>query len=250
MVAAVAILCTAISGCAPANPSPADSAKTATPAAIIYQQCELSVALRGVPIDQASAIIILMHGFGAPANDLVPMADSMWLASDVCFVFPAAPIELQLRRGRRAWWTGPDGFDPACEQVMSLLACVHSLNPRAQIVLGGFSQGAILTSNLLAQNPQLLTAAILLAPSGDIRRELDPDAADKPRVFLAHGRTDAQLPFEGSEAFRQKLEESNYEVEWVPFDGGHTISAAVVLRLNDYLNEILPAADSRPSDAG
>src|SRR5213595_2529066 len=50
---------------------------------------------------------VLLHGFGAPGDDLVALAQYIRLPSPdlVRFVFPAAPIELGgLYGDARAWW--------------------------------------------------------------------------------------------------------------------------------------------------
>jgi len=49
-------------------------------------------------------LVVLLHGFGAPADDLVPLADVMQLPSGTRLAFPAAPLALELWQGARAWW--------------------------------------------------------------------------------------------------------------------------------------------------
>src|SRR3954462_9597681 len=48
-------------------------------------------------------VVVLMHGFGAPGDDLVDVAQFLDVAKDVRFVFPEAPTLLQGGPGR-AWW--------------------------------------------------------------------------------------------------------------------------------------------------
>ncbi|HSN27128.1 MAG TPA: hypothetical protein VLT45_12605, partial [Kofleriaceae bacterium] len=51
----------------------------------------------------AKLTAILMHGFGAPGDDLVGLAP--YLDAPVRFVFPEAPLELGgLYGDSRAWW--------------------------------------------------------------------------------------------------------------------------------------------------
>src|SRR5262245_9712720 len=50
-------------------------------------------------------VVVLMHGFGAPGTDLVPLAEYMGAPKGVRFVFPAAPLALPPVFGQgRAWW--------------------------------------------------------------------------------------------------------------------------------------------------
>jgi predicted esterase len=54
---------------------------------------------------QASITCVLLHGFGAPGDDLLPLAEALDLP--VRFVFPAAPLELGMGGfygDSRAWW--------------------------------------------------------------------------------------------------------------------------------------------------
>ena len=47
--------------------------------------------------------VVLLHGFGAPGDDLVALGQ--YIAAPVRFVFPEAPIELGgLYGDSRAWW--------------------------------------------------------------------------------------------------------------------------------------------------
>ena len=47
---------------------------------------------RIVGADDAPLTVVLLHGFGAPGDDLVPLADV--IHAQARFVFPEAPIEL------------------------------------------------------------------------------------------------------------------------------------------------------------
>ncbi|HEX4352129.1 MAG TPA: hypothetical protein VHZ95_04430, partial [Polyangiales bacterium] len=114
-------------------------------------------------------VVILMHGYGAGGDDLVPLAQMMPVAPRVRFVFPAAPLtppELAMFGGR-AWWPidiealqrraaagqaelraleTPPGLAEARSQVIELFDEVQrELSVTGErIILGGFSQGAML----------------------------------------------------------------------------------------------------------
>ena len=50
-------------------------------------------------------VVILLHGFGAPGNDLVPLADVLNVPTGTRLVFPEGPLTLSFRpRDARAWW--------------------------------------------------------------------------------------------------------------------------------------------------
>ena len=56
-----------------------------------------------------------------------------------------------------------------------------------------------------------------------------------PRVFLAHGRADRQLPIESSaHQHARRLLDSGYDLTLQPFDGDHVIVPWVVGRAIDF----------------
>jgi phospholipase/carboxylesterase len=50
-------------------------------------------------------VVILLHGFGAPGNDLVPLTDVLDVPTGTRFVFPEGPLSLSFGpRDARVWW--------------------------------------------------------------------------------------------------------------------------------------------------
>jgi phospholipase/carboxylesterase len=195
---------------------------------------------------------ILMHGFGAPGDDLVGLAP--YLDAPVRFVFPEAPLELGgLYGDARAWWrldlarleqelaSGrahdrrgevPDGLATARDHVVKLVAEVkarYSID-ESQLVLGGFSQGAMMALDVALHLDKPPRALVLM--SGTLLAE----SVWQPRfarlagvsVLMSHGRHDQLLPFAAAETLRDRLTEAGASVEWVPFGGGHEIPPIVV----------------------
>lgn len=173
------------------------------------------------------------------------------------FVFPQGPDTIP-RSGPadgRAWWpldlashippgksipdlsaSRPLGLQAAASLVEDVLRDRRTV-PRGPLVLGGFSQGAMVASQVAFRSKAPLSALILL--SGTLVDEPSWENHFRERqnlpVFLAHGRADTVLPFEVADRFRQKLETAGITVTWVPFDGGHEIPAAVVVALNEFI---------------
>lgn len=196
----------------------------------------LTVHQSGHELKTASHIVILMHGFGAPGRDLVPLSKAIEAPEKTAFVLPEAPNELA--RGGRAWWAQRGDYEKSRNHVVSLLKFVRESNADATIVLGGFSQGAMLASNFLPKDSELVDALVLLSPSGQTREEITGKGENKPVVFLAHGREDRVLPFAGSERLHEKLSKLEYKIEWLPFDGAHTIPREVITGVSKFLSEL------------
>jgi phospholipase/carboxylesterase len=202
--------------------------------------------------DAAQPTVVLLHGFGAPGDDLVALAPYMRVQAR--FVFPAAPLELGgLYGDSRAWWlldlmrleqelrTGairdrrteiPEGLPEAREQLSRLLDEVASRYtvPANKLVLGGFSQGAMLSLDvaLHRETPPaalVLWSGTLLADS--VWSPRLPRLAGVP-VLLSHGRHDPLLPYSIAELLRDQLREAGAKVEFVEFSGGHEIPPPVL----------------------
>jgi len=123
--------------------------------------------------------------------------------------------------------------------VEDLLEDRHAV-PRGPVVLGGFSQGAMVAGEVAFRSNVPLSALVVL--SGTIVDEPSWEVHFRRRrnlpVFIAHGRADPVLPFDVADRFRQKLEASGVPVTWCPFDGGHEMPAAVIVALNQFIQRL------------
>ena len=192
-------------------------------------------------------VVVLLHGFGAPGTDLVPLWRELSVPSDVRFVFPEAPLELGF--GGRAWWhidmarlqdrfqAGaverliaeiPDGISEARNAVLELLDALereHGLVPE-KTILGGFSQGAMLALDTALHSAREFGGLALLSGtliSHDEWLRLMPARAGLP-VLQSHGRADPVLPFALAERLRDELLAAGLVVDFTPFNGGHGIA--------------------------
>ena len=130
----------------------------------------------------------------------------------------------------------PPGLKRAASLVENLLD-ERGIVPRGPVVLGGYSQGAMVASEVAFRSRVRLSALVVLSGTFVDEREWESHFGERRGlpVFLAHGRQDSTLPFEAADRMRRKLEAAGLQVTWCPFDGGHDIPAAVVVALNDFL---------------
>lgn len=204
---------------------------------------------------------VLLHGYGSTPESWQPFTTTIAFPQRGRFVFPRAPettVPPDGPIGGRAWWrldlsahippgrtvpdlsaTQPPGILNAAALVRTLLRDLEWW-PRGQIVLGGFSQGAMVASEVAFMADDDLTALVLL--SGTTVDEAKWDHALAHRrglpVFISHGRRDEILPFEVADRFRRKLEAAGLRVTWLPFDGGHDVPQEVVVGLNAFLKNL------------
>jgi phospholipase/carboxylesterase len=203
-------------------------------------------------VGDGSVTVVLLHGFGAPGDDLVAL--SQYIDAPVRFVFPAAPIELGgLYGDSRAWWpldlaklelelrTGairdrrnevPEGLEAVREQMLRFLEQLEERYAieNDRLVLGGFSQGAMLALDVALHREVAPAGLVLMSGTLLAESEWQPlmtKLAGVP-VFQSHGTHDTLLPFEISELLRDHLKAAGAKLEWCEFRGGHEIPPAVL----------------------
>jgi len=195
------------------------------------------------------ASLVMLHGYGSNANDWLQFEHKLRMPLNGRLVFPQGP--LRGPNGARGWWwldieghipqgaRYPDfsGANPAGIKIASGLVRKLLAGLPAPIVLGGFSQGAMLSAEIAFQTDQQLAGLVLLggttvnegAWAGQFaaRRDLP--------VFIAHGRDDGVLAFAAMERFKDRLTAAGLNVTWFPFHGGHEIPDEVISALNGFL---------------
>jgi phospholipase/carboxylesterase len=206
--------------------------------------------------------VVLLHGFGAPGDDLVSLWRTLRVPAGTRFVFPEAPMELGPGfMGGRAWWMidmarmqdaimrreprdtdeVPDGLATARAAVARMLEEVDTTLTPSSVVLGGFSQGAMVSCDVALRTDFRLAGLVLLSGTLIAAREWTGRMAARKglRVLQSHGREDPLLPFAVAERLRDELRGAGLDVQWVPFTGGHGIPPKVLEELSDFLGNVL-----------
>ncbi|WP_109477038.1 esterase [Paraburkholderia sp. C35] len=95
----------------------------------------------------------------------------------------------------------------------------------AHLAFAGFSDGASYALSIGITNGDI--ASHVIAMSGGFMSVFMQEGA--PRVMIAHGLADEQLPIETSgRANAAKLKAAGYDVQYVEFNGPHAIQPAIV----------------------
>lgn len=208
-------------------------------------------------------LVILLHGFGAPGDDLLSLADVLHVPVGTRFAFPEGPLSLSFGpSAARAWWlidmarvatdraAGrardlsneiPKGLAPIRETMLAFLKEVEQklgADPR-KILLGGFSQGAMLSCDSLLHTDRPYAGLIQLSGTLLASQEWVPllNKRQGVPVFQSHGVQDELLPYAGAEKLRDTLTHAGLSVEWHSFRGGHEIPRSVLQRLGPFITK-------------
>ncbi|MFO0699634.1 MAG: hypothetical protein U0236_10410 [Nitrospira sp.] len=210
-------------------------------------------------------VVILLHGFGAPGDDLVSLADVIQVPRGTRWLFPEAPLPLTMGFGdSRAWWIidfariqadrqagrirdlsveTPQGLALARDRMLTFLKDLPRQLPieYKKTVVGGFSQGAMLTCDVVLHTDYPFAGLVQL--SGNLLAQtvwnpLMPKRKGLP-VFQSHGIQDDILPYIGAERLRDTLMQAGLLVEWHSFRGGHGIPELVLRSLGPFITKLL-----------
>ncbi len=218
-------------------------------------------------------VVVLCHGFGAPADDLVGLEEQLVALAPglkgVRFVFPGAPLSLAAMGygDAKAWWLidfeqiqklnggdlealqefrkhEPDGMAKARAMMLKLVDEVTAQTglPMSKVVLGGFSQGAMITTDLALRLPEAPAALVILSGTlliEDVWKQKAKGRAGLP-IFQSHGTVDPVLRFDAAERLRDVLTEAGSPPEFVAFEGPHAIPMGVLRKLAQFLSARLP----------
>lgn len=205
------------------------------------------------PGDNDRQNVVLLHGFGADASDLFPLADFLDPDHNWTFYFPDAPLEVPIgpQWMGRGWFpislrdlevgvdftkVRPPGLNESSHLVSDMIFHLNS----KKLVLGGFSQGAMVATEIGLNQPEDIAGLILL--SGALLDEANwtkkSSALKGKRVLQSHGMQDSVIPFAASQKLNEMLKAGGAEIDWIPFGGAHEIPVAVLNKAKKFLTEV------------
>jgi phospholipase/carboxylesterase len=183
---------------------------------------------------RATALVVLLHGYGANGDDLIALAEG-WRTrlSAAAFVAPNAPAPIPGMDGALQWfpltlrdpheyWRGVVAARPAIDQFIDQELVRLGLGPD-RLVLVGFSQGTMLALHVALRR----APAAVIGYSGLLAgpERFEEIKAAFP-ILLVHGEADDLIPVEALHVAREQLAAAGLRVEWHVRPGlGHGIDA-------------------------
>ena len=203
----------------------------------------------GAPLEQAATVVLLVHGRGGSADDMLGLA--RWLAAErTAFIVPqAAGSSWYPQRFIAPLASNQPWLDWSLERVGQLvaLAAAHG-HPAARLVLAGFSQGACLVLEYAARQPQRYGAVFGLSGAliehGAAPRDYVGDLARTP-VLLRVSEHDPHIPLARVHRSAECLAALGADVTTrVMPGGGHRIDAAELQLIRQRLVALSHDADA------
>jgi phospholipase/carboxylesterase len=187
--------------------------------------------------------LVLLHGRGTDELDLAPLIDLLDPNAELVGVTARAPLTLP--PGGSHWYVSrsvgyPDRptFDQTYALMSGWLDALQELTGHTidQTVLGGFSQGAVM-SYALGLGAGRPSPAALVGLSGFIPQveqfELELDGRDGLPVAIGHGSGDPVIPVELGRAANELLAGAGFDVIYREYPLAHMVDP-------NFLEELRP----------
>ena len=183
-----------------------------------------------------NSLVVLLHGIGADAFDLIPLAKRWSLTlKKTMFYSLHAPYPYRLATPGRQW------FDLEDRDQTRILKEIELVKPMIltflkkklkdynlqykDLILVGFSQGTMVVLNLTLTMKEEVkgvlgySGGVILTKSGKI------EINSKPKICLVHGKEDEVVPKKMMEATEMVLKDSNVDVNTHLIENlGHSIN--------------------------
>ncbi|WP_348664061.1 alpha/beta hydrolase [Chlamydia vaughanii] len=211
------------------------------------------------PGDPNDPIIIFLHGYGADADNLTFFPSACpFKGVRPTWIFPHGIEQVEGFAGGRAWFpldvplfqsliSNPD-ITPETEHQYQVLfnmnfekpkAALEKLiteldRPRHEIILGGFSQGAMMTTHLILSSKVPYRGALICSGAMILDKgwESNLNICAKVPFIQSHGYQDNILPYYHGEKLNHLLSQ-RLDGEFISFHGGHEIPIAVLQKMQE-----------------
>jgi phospholipase/carboxylesterase len=176
------------------------------------------------PRSTPTALVVLLHGYGANGDDLIALGDA-WSSRfpDAVFVAPNAPEEIPGMYGALQWFPltmrdpgeygrGVATVQPLLDRFLDAELGRYRISPE-RLVLVGFSQGCMIALHVGLRRPTPPAAVVglsglLAGPEHLLTIKV------RPPILLIHGETDDLIPVDAMHIARELLANAGLLVEW------------------------------------
>ena len=209
------------------------------------------------PDMEHTSTVVWLHGLGASGHDFEPVVP-MLECPNTRFVFPHAPImgvTINMGMEMPAWydiktldWEAPDREDEtsirsSAKLIVELLEQEHERGIEYEnIVLAGFSQGGALALHVGSRLQKKLAGMMILSAYQVLADTYDEEASDENRetpILFGHGVYDDMVPVMMGRAALESMVEAGNPCEWNGYRMGHEVVMDELIRIKEWLNDLL-----------
>ena len=178
------------------------------------------------PQGEADCALILLHGWGADGHDLASLAPYLQASlPQLALYTPHAPDICSANPMGRQWFELSERFfsDPAASEADMDIAAGHISEavmafsdavsvPQTRIMLGGFSQGGMMTLHLASQGRLPMAGYISIAGALVVPDAVQDATSHSAPITLIHGARDEVVPFQAMARAEDRLSAAGYQV--------------------------------------
>jgi phospholipase/carboxylesterase len=205
--------------------------------------------------EEPEGALVLFHGRGTGEDDLFPLLEALDPARRLTGVTPRGPLSLPPGGAhwyvvRRVGFPDRETFDASFEQAAAFVDSLPELVgvPLDRTVIGGFSQGAVM-SYALSFGPGRTRPAGVLAMSGFLPAvegfDLDLSDLDGYPVAITHGELDPIIEVGFGREAQERLRAAGADVDYREAAVGHQIDPAWLPDLTTWVRRRVASA-ARP----
>lgn len=165
----------------------------------------------GVAPGEAVPLIVMFHGKGQPANEVLGEWKRVAARHKCLVLAPSA---------RDFTWNvdnGPGGADAQfVDRALQAVFDRFTVDPR-HIAAAGFSDGGTYCLSLGLVNGDFFSDLLAFSPI----KYNAPTSTGRPRIFFCNGNRDPGAVFTNTTSMARQLKADGYDVDLYEFDGGH-----------------------------
>ena len=207
-----------------------------------------AIAIPPKPGKSPTGLIVVLHGWGANAQDVAFLC-SMLELPDHQFMVPDAPFPHPYGIGGKMWYDLSNsltfGTDISTQRDLVtsrqlLTDWLISLEvstgvPPSKTMLGGFSQGGAMTLDVGLHLP----LAGLMVLSGYLHGAVSLQESAYPPILMVHGRQDSAVPLSAARSAYDRVLALDATITYKEFDMGHEISPLVLNEMQQFIQKTI-----------
>ena len=199
-------------------------------------------------------LLVLMHGVGSNEQDMFGLAP--YIPETIHVVSLRAPY--RMGPNANAWFefgVNPDGSRTIDEEqeiasralvVQTVEALTRQLNvPASRVIVGGFSQGGIMSLSVLLTKPELVAGAMALHSRllPEVLSQIAPASAFAGKqLWVSQGLQDNVIPVANGHFIVKQVEPLGLNLTYREFEGAHEIRPQELTALVAWLQQLKPVS--------